>query len=78
MHSLILRYDLIREKCISFNEETQKIYLEVFVMSKIFTWMFGFVSGIIGGMVLLATCVVANPNDFVYILEHLDSNTDRR
>lgn len=47
-------------------------------MSKIFTWMFGFVSGIIGGMVLLATCVVANPDDFVYILEHLDSNTDRR
>ena len=47
-------------------------------MSKIFTWVFGFVSGIIGGMVLLATCLVANPNDFVYILEHLDSKTDGR
>ena len=47
-------------------------------MSKIFTWMFGWVSGIIGGMVLMAICVVANPNDFVYILEHLDSKTDGR
>ena len=27
MYSLILRYDLIREKCISFNEETQKLKL---------------------------------------------------
>ena len=45
-------------------------------MSKIFTWVFGFVSGIIGGMVLLATCMVERPGDFVHVLLHLDSNTD--
>lgn len=67
---------MIREKCIFFNEETQKILLEVFVMSKIFTWVFGFVSGIIGGIVLLTACMVERPGDFVYMLLHLDSNTD--
>ena len=53
-------------------------YFGGIVMSKIFAWVLGCVSGIIGGMVLLATCLVANPNDFVYILEHLDSKTDKR
>ena len=46
-------------------------------MSKIFTWMFGFVTGIIGGLVLLSIAMVERPGDFVHILLHLDSNTDR-
>ena len=45
-------------------------------MSKIFTWVFGFVSGIIGGIALLSACMVERPGDFVYMLLHLDSNTD--
>ena len=45
-------------------------------MSKIFTWMFGFVSGIIGGIVLLAVCMVERPGYCVHMLLHLDSNTD--
>ena len=45
-------------------------------MSKIFTWMFGFVTGIIGGIVLLSACLVERPGDFVHMLLLLDSNTD--
>ena len=45
-------------------------------MSKIFTWVFGFVSGIIGGIALLSASMVERPGDFVHMLLHLDSNTD--
>ena len=45
-------------------------------MSKIFTWVFGFVTGLIGGMYVLAAAMVKRPGDFVYVLSHLDSNTD--
>lgn len=47
-------------------------------MSKIFTWVFGFVSGILGGVVLLSACMVENPGNFVHILLNLDSNADRK
>lgn len=70
MYSIIIRYDLIREKCISFNEETQKIYLEVFIMSKIFTWVFGFVTGTIGGLLLLCGSMLADPDRFIKLLEY--------
>lgn len=45
-------------------------------MSKIFTWVFGFVSGILGGIILLSACMVERPGDFVHMLLHLNSNTD--
>ena len=71
MHRLILRYDLIREKCICFNEETQtKNYLEVFVMSKIFTWTFGFITGTVGGILLLAWTMAEDPDRFIANLEY--------
>ena len=71
MHSLILRYDLIREKCTHSNEETQtKNYLEVFVMGKIFTWMFGFISGTVGGILLLAWAMADDPDRFIANLEY--------
>ena len=69
MHSLILRYDLIREKCISFNEETQKIIGGI-CMSKIFTWMFGFISGTAGGILLLAWAMADDPDRFIANLEY--------
>ena len=46
-------------------------------MGKIFAWVFGFVSGIIGGIALLSACMVERPGDFVHMLLHLDSNTDK-
>ena len=70
MHSLILRYDLIREKCTLFNEETQtKNYLEVFVMSKIFTWVFGAITGLLAGIVLVACGMVNDPRGFAKMAE---------
>ena len=45
-------------------------------MSKIFTWVFGFVTGVIGGMYVLAAVMVERPGDFIHVLTHLDSNTD--
>ena len=69
MHSLILRYDLIREKCISFNEETQK-FIGGICMSKIFTWMFGFITGTVGGILLLAWTMVEDPDRFIANLEY--------
>ena len=45
-------------------------------MSKIFTWIFGFVTGVIGGMFVLAAAMVERPGDFIHVLLHLDSNTD--
>ena len=69
MHSLILRYDLIREKCISFNEETQKFIGGIY-MSKIFTWMFGFITGTVGGILLLAWTMAEDPDRFIANLEY--------
>ena len=69
MHGLILRYDLIREKCISFNEETQK-FIGGICMSKIFTWMFGFITGTVGGAVLMAVTMLMDPDRFIEILEY--------
>ena len=45
-------------------------------MSKIFTWAFGFVTGLIGGIFVLAAAMVERPGEFVHVLLHLDSNTD--
>ena len=70
MHSLSLRYDLIREKCMVYNEETQKFYLEVFVMSKIFTWVFGFITGTVSGIVLMAVTMLMDPDRFIASLEY--------
>ena len=69
MHSLILRYDLIREKCIRFNEETQK-FIGGICMSKIFTWMFGFITGTVGGILLLAWAMADDPDRFIANLEY--------
>ena len=69
MHSLILRYDLIREKCTYFNEETQK-FIGGICMSKIFTWMFGFITGTVGGILLLAWTMVEDPDRFIANLEY--------
>ena len=45
-------------------------------MSKIFTWLFGFVTGVIGGLFVLAAAMVERAGDFVHVLLHFDSNTD--
>ena len=45
-------------------------------MSKIFTWVFGFVIGIIGGIFVVSAAMVERPGYFMNILLHLDSNTD--
>ena len=45
-------------------------------MSKIFTWVFGFVTGVIGGFFVLAAAMVERPGDFMHILLGLSSNTD--
>ena len=77
MHGIIIRYDLIREKCMAYNEETQK-FIGGICMSKIFTWVFGFVTGIIGGMFVMAACMVERPDDFIPILQRIKSNTNRK
>ena len=69
MHSLILRYDLIREKCMAYNEETQK-FIGGICMSKIFTWMFGFITGTVGGILLLAWTMAEDPDRFIANLEY--------
>ena len=67
MYSLILRYDLIREKCIFFNEETQIIFGGI-VMNKIFTWLFGTITGILTGVLIVGYAVVAAPECFVDVV----------
>ena len=47
-------------------------------MSKIFTWLFGFVTGVIGGLFVLAAAMVERPGDFVHVLLHLASNTEKK
>ena len=47
-------------------------------MSKIFTWVFGFVTGIIGGMFVMSACMVERPDDFIPILQRIKLNTDRK
>ena len=39
-------------------------------MSKIFTWMFGFVTGTISGILLLAWGMVEDPDRFITHLEY--------
>ena len=39
-------------------------------MSKIFTWMFGFLTGTIGGILLLAWGMVEDPDRFITHLEY--------
>lgn len=47
-------------------------------MGKIFVWVFGFVTGIIGGMFVMAASMVEGPDDFIPILQRIKSNTDRK
>jgi len=37
-------------------------------MSKIFTWLFGFVIGVIGGLGVVSVAMVERPGDFMRIL----------
>ena len=39
-------------------------------MSKIFTWMFGFITGIVGGIVLLAVSTLYDPDRWITVLEY--------
>ena len=39
-------------------------------MSKIFTWVFGFITGTVSGMVLLAVSTLADPDRWITILEY--------
>ena len=39
-------------------------------MSKIFTWVFGFITGAISGIVLLAVSTLADPDRWITILEY--------
>ena len=39
-------------------------------MSKIFTWMFGFITGTVGGILLLAWTMVEDPDRFISNLEY--------
>ena len=39
-------------------------------MSKIFTWMFGFISGTVGGILLLAWAMADDPDRFIANLEY--------
>ena len=45
-------------------------------MSKIFTWLFGFVTGVIGGIFVVSAAMVERPGNFMHILLDLGSNTD--
>ena len=45
-------------------------------MSKIFIWAFGLVTGIIGGMFVMAACMVERPDDFIPILQRIKSDTN--
>ena len=39
-------------------------------MSKIFTWMFGFITGTAGGILLLAWAMAEDPDRFIANLEY--------
>lgn len=39
-------------------------------MSKIFTWVFGFITGTVGGAVLMAVTMLMDPDRFIEILEY--------
>ena len=39
-------------------------------MSKIFTWVFGFITGAVSGMVLLAVSTLVDPDRWIAILEY--------
>ena len=39
-------------------------------MSKIFTWVFGFITGTVVGMVLLAVSTLVDPDRWITILEY--------
>ena len=39
-------------------------------MGKVFTWMFGFVTGTVSGIVLFAMCMLADPDRFIANLEY--------
>ena len=39
-------------------------------MGKIFAWMFGFVTGTIGGLLLLCGSMLADPDRFIASLEY--------
>lgn len=34
-------------------------------MSKVFTWVFGAITGLLTGLVLVASCMVTNPKNFM-------------
>ena len=51
----------------------RKLKLKLFggnCMSKIFTWMFGFITGTVGGILLLAWTMVEDPDRFIANLEY--------
>ena len=39
-------------------------------MSKIFTWMFGFITGTVSGAVLMAVAMLKEPDRFIELLEY--------
>lgn len=39
-------------------------------MSKIFTWVFGFITGTVSGIVLFAVSMLADPDRFIVALEY--------
>ena len=39
-------------------------------MSKIFVWMFGFITGTVGGVLLAAVAMVVDPDRFIAGLEY--------
>lgn len=39
-------------------------------MSKIFTWTFGFITGTVGGAVLMAVAMLKEPDGFIELLEY--------
>ena len=45
-------------------------------MNKIFTWAFGFVTGVIGGIFVVSAAMAERPGIFMHILLDLGSNTD--
>ena len=39
-------------------------------MAKIFVWVFGFITGTVGGVVLLCGSMLADPDRFIEILKY--------
>ena len=39
-------------------------------MGKIFAWMFGFITGTVGGVVLLALTMMIDPDRFIEMLKY--------